>query len=63
MLDLFADESPWSEPLAPGAVILRRQAREQSAILLAAIEQVAALPKSQRPMASQAAVSSCSPAA
>lgn len=43
MLDLFADESPWSEPLAPGAVILRRQAREQSAILLAAIEQVAAI--------------------
>ena len=42
MLDLFADESPWSEPLAPGAVILRRQAREQSAVLLAAIEQVAA---------------------
>ncbi|EPK7358816.1 DNA oxidative demethylase AlkB [Kluyvera intermedia] len=43
MLDLFADESPWSEPLAPGAVILRRQAREQSAVLLAAIEQVAAI--------------------
>ncbi|WP_436856565.1 DNA oxidative demethylase AlkB [Citrobacter tructae] len=24
MLDLFADEQPWQEPLAPGAVILRR---------------------------------------
>ena len=43
MLDLFADETPWSEPLAPGAVILRRLAREQSAELLVAIEQVATL--------------------
>ena len=43
MLDLFADEMPWSEPLAPGAVILRRQAREQSAVLLATIAQVAAI--------------------
>ena len=24
MLDLFADEEPWQEPLAPGAVVLRR---------------------------------------
>lgn len=24
MLDLFADAEPWQEPLAPGAVILRR---------------------------------------
>ncbi|MFT7949373.1 DNA oxidative demethylase AlkB, partial [Salmonella enterica subsp. enterica serovar Enteritidis] len=24
MLDLFADAEPWEEPLAPGAVILRR---------------------------------------
>ncbi|EBY5984875.1 DNA oxidative demethylase AlkB, partial [Salmonella enterica subsp. enterica serovar Kentucky] len=24
MLDLFADEAPWQEPLAPGAVVLRR---------------------------------------
>lgn len=43
MLDLFADEAPWSEPLAPGAVVLRRLAREKSAELLAAIEQVAAI--------------------
>lgn len=42
MLDLFADEAPWSEPLAPGAMILRRWARAQSATLLAAIEAVAA---------------------
>ena len=31
MLDLFADETPWSEPLAPGAVVLRRLARENGA--------------------------------
>ena len=43
MLDLFADEAPWSEPLAPGAVVLRRLAREQSDALLAAIAQVAAV--------------------
>lgn len=43
MLDLFADEAPWQEPLAAGAVILRRQALSQSSELLAAIEQVAAL--------------------
>ncbi|MCF3821914.1 DNA oxidative demethylase AlkB, partial [Salmonella enterica subsp. enterica serovar Weltevreden] len=24
MQDLFADEAPWHEPLAPGAVVLRR---------------------------------------
>ncbi len=24
MLDLFANAEPWQEPLAPGAVILRR---------------------------------------
>jgi alkylated DNA repair protein (DNA oxidative demethylase) len=24
MLDLFAEAEPWQEPLAPGAVILRR---------------------------------------
>lgn len=24
MLDLFADEEPWQESLAPGAVVLRR---------------------------------------
>ncbi|HGH5979924.1 TPA: DNA oxidative demethylase AlkB [Kluyvera georgiana] len=43
MLDLFADEAPWSEPLAPGAMILRRLARAHSTALLAAIEQVAAV--------------------
>ena len=41
MLDLFADETPWSEPLAPGAVVLRRLARENGATLLAAIDRVA----------------------
>ncbi|HGI7082133.1 TPA: DNA oxidative demethylase AlkB, partial [Klebsiella pneumoniae] len=24
MLDLFSDTPPWQEPLAPGAVVLRR---------------------------------------
>jgi DNA oxidative demethylase len=43
MLDLFADEAPWQEPLAAGAVILRRQALSQASELLAAIEQVVAL--------------------
>ena len=43
MLDLFADETPWQEPLAPGAVILRRQAVNQTNQLLAAIDQVAAV--------------------
>lgn len=43
MLDLFADETPWSEPLAPGAVVLRRLARENGATLLAAIDRVAAV--------------------
>lgn len=43
MLDLFADETPWSEPLAPGAVVLRRLAREKSAALLAAIDEVETL--------------------
>ena len=41
MLDLFADEAPWSEPLAPGAMVLRRLARAQSDALLAAIAEVA----------------------
>lgn len=43
MLDLFADEQPWQEPLAPGAVILRRFARAGGPALLQAIEQVAAV--------------------
>lgn len=42
MLDLFADEAPWQEPLASGAWILRRQAVSLTAELLAAIENVAA---------------------
>lgn len=41
MLDLFANEAPWSEPLAPGAVVLRRLARDSSDALLAAVAQVA----------------------
>lgn len=41
MLDLFADEQPWQEPLAPGAVILRRFARAGAPALMQAIEQVA----------------------
>ena len=42
MLDLFADDEPWQEPLAPGAVILRRFARLHSPQLMAAIHDVAA---------------------
>lgn len=41
MLDLFSEEAPWAEPLAEGAVILRRRAREQAASLLAQVEAVA----------------------
>ncbi|MEO3991025.1 DNA oxidative demethylase AlkB [Pseudocitrobacter cyperus] len=41
MLDLFADETPWQEPLAAGATILRRQAVAQANELLSAINQVA----------------------
>lgn len=42
MLDLFADSPPWQEPLAPGAIILRRRALAQASILLAGIAEVAA---------------------
>lgn len=42
MLDLFNDEAPWQEPLAEGAVILRRRAREQGEALLNAVLAVAA---------------------
>ncbi len=42
MLDLFADEEPWQEPLAPGAVILRRFATRHAQALLEGIAQVAA---------------------
>ena len=43
MLDLFADEQPWQEPLAPGAVVLRRFAIASAAALLRDIETVAAI--------------------
>ena len=42
MLDLFADAEPWQEPLAPGAVILRRFALSRAAALLTGIDEVAA---------------------
>lgn len=42
MLDLFADTPPWQEPLAPGAVILRRRALACVAELLEGIQEVAA---------------------
>ncbi|MCU5773133.1 DNA oxidative demethylase AlkB [Erwiniaceae bacterium BAC15a-03b] len=42
MLDLFADDAPWSEPLAEGAVILRRLVRDEGAALLALVLDVAA---------------------
>ncbi len=41
MLDLFADETPWQEPLAEGAVILRRFARADADELIKQIENVA----------------------
>ncbi len=41
MLDLFADETPWQEPLADGAVILRRFARADADELIKQIENVA----------------------
>lgn len=41
MLDLFADTPPWQEPLAPGAIILRRYARERAPVLLQAISEIA----------------------
>ena len=41
MLDLFADEAPWEEPLAEGAIILRRFAREQAPTLMAAVHRLA----------------------
>ncbi|HDR2794670.1 MULTISPECIES: DNA oxidative demethylase AlkB [Enterobacter] len=42
MLDLFAEAEPWQEPLAPGAVILRRFALSRAAALLDGINTVAA---------------------
>ncbi|MBA7854695.1 DNA oxidative demethylase AlkB [Enterobacter sp. RHBSTW-00901] len=43
MLDLFAEADPWLEPLAPGAMILRRFALARAAALLAGIDEVAAV--------------------
>lgn len=43
MLDLFADAEPWQEPLAPGAVILRRFALSRAAALLEGIDEVTAV--------------------
>lgn len=42
MLDLFAGAEPWQEPLAPGAVILRRFALSRVAALFDGINAVAA---------------------
>ncbi|ELW1645294.1 DNA oxidative demethylase AlkB [Enterobacter oligotrophicus] len=42
MLDLFADAEPWQEPLAPGAVILRRFALSRAEVLFSDIHAVAA---------------------
>lgn len=42
MLDLFDGEEPWQEPLADGAVVLRRFALVDAATLMAGIEQVSA---------------------
>ncbi|MEW5561458.1 DNA oxidative demethylase AlkB [Enterobacter asburiae] len=42
MLDLFADTPPWQEPLAPGAVILRRRALADMDSLMAGIRDVSA---------------------
>ncbi len=42
MLDLFADADPWQEPLADGAVVLRRFALASAPALMAGIEAVAA---------------------
>jgi len=43
MLDLFADEQPWQEPLTPGAVVLRRFAVASAAVLLGEIHAVSAI--------------------
>lgn len=40
MLDLFSEEAPWAEPLADGAVILRRWAREEAGNLMRLVEEV-----------------------
>lgn len=40
MLDLFADAAPWQEPLAPGALILRRRAVADAEGLMAGVNEV-----------------------
>lgn len=42
MLDLFSDEAPWAEPLAEGAVILRRLVRDEGEALLNTVLSIAA---------------------
>lgn len=42
MLDLFAEDEPWQEPLAEGALILRRRARDIAPRLMAEIKDIAA---------------------
>lgn len=42
MLDLFSEEAPWTEPLAEGAVILRRRARDDAEALMAQVERISA---------------------
>lgn len=42
MLDLFPDESPWQEPLGPGAMIVRRLALHDAPALMAAIREIVA---------------------
>jgi alkylated DNA repair protein (DNA oxidative demethylase) len=42
MLDLFSEDDPWQEPLAPGAVILRRRARDEAELLYQEILAIAA---------------------
>ncbi|CAO96280.1 DNA oxidative demethylase AlkB [Erwinia tasmaniensis] len=42
MLDLFAEDDPWQEPLAAGALILRRRARDITGQLMQQIERIAA---------------------
>jgi len=43
VLDLFAEDEPWSEPLAEGAVILRRRALKQAGKLLEQVAEIADL--------------------
>ncbi len=43
MLDFFAGERPWQEPLAEGAIVLRRYAVDKASQLLQQIEQIAQL--------------------